>query len=173
MTMDNEQEKNLAMLESLMNRAIGLHGEMITLLDRKREAMRRSDTNVMTELCRLENDKVRLISELEKQRLTLIARLTLMVKPDARSPMRLGELAEQLPEPRRGHLLVLRKQLFERMTEVKGRTSVARKAAESLVKHMHGLIQNIGAITTGVSTYSEKGALPKNATAIRTINVTA
>ena len=171
--MDNELERVLAALESIMNRAIGLHGELLALLNRKRDAMRYANADMMTELCRLENEKFRDISDLEKQRLAMVARLTLILKPAAKVPMRLSEAAELLPEPQRGRLLVLRKQLYDRMAEVKHQTSIARRAAESLVKHMHGLIQTIGSISTGVSTYSDKGALPKNATAIRTINVTA
>jgi len=99
--------------------------------------------------------------------------LTLALKPDATEPMRLMELAESLPEPMRGNLLVLRQQLRQVMTQVREQTSVVRQATESLLRHMQGLVKSITAISTGTPTYGSRGMMPQKAGTIRTISLTA
>src|SRR5690606_29211509 len=124
---------------AVLQQQVQAHEALLSLLQRKREALRTGGTRAMTELAALENEKVQLISELEKHRLTLVAELTLALVPDAAEPMRLGELAERMPEPARGRLLVLRHQLRERMEQVREASSVLRRATEALMKHVHGL----------------------------------
>lgn len=166
-------EQHTAALESVLQQQVQAHEALLSLLERRRQAMRTADTRAVNELCALENEKVQAISELEKQRLTLVAKLTLAIDPTAAEPMRMGELAERLPEPARGRLLVLRHQLMQRMARVREASSVARRAAEALMKHVHGLVQTIGVLSTGVSTYSQQGQPPRQATAVSTINLTA
>jgi hypothetical protein len=59
------------------------------------------------------------------------------------------------------------------MQSVRNDTGVARRAAEALVAHMHGLVQTIGACVTGVGVYCRGGALPKAASAVSTFQATA
>ncbi len=127
----------------------------------------------MTELCRQENQRIQMVSGLEKQRLTLVAQMTLALDPQAPQPLRLKELADRLPEPVRGRLLVLRQQVRQRMEEIQAEVGVARRASELLVRHMQGIIQTIGAAVTGVGTYNRNGGRPKVALAMSTFNTTA
>lgn len=171
--MDKSQfDKTIAQLEAILNQQIGLHEQLCQLMHRKREAMRRGDNAGMYELCDLENEKLTSIGELEKQRLQTVADLTLAVTPDADKPLRMVELAEMLDEPARGRLLVLRSRLYERMAEVKEQSSVAHRAAQSLVNHMQGLLQTLGALSCGAGTYGSRG-VPAASGRISTINVTA
>lgn len=170
---DKTLEQHVAALEAVLQQQASAHAELLTLMQRQRQALQKGDSRSMAQLCALENEKVQLISELEKQRLELTAQLTLKVDPAADQPLRLGELAERLPEPARSRLLVLRQRLTQQAEQVRQAAGVARRAADALVRHMHGLIQTIGMLSTGVCTYSQRGALPSHATAVRTINLTA
>lgn len=160
-------------LEETLKRLTAQHEQLLSLLQRKRAALREADEQKVTAMCQLENEALRAISELEIERARQAGALTLQVQPDAKAPLRLGELAERLPEPARGRLLVLRHQLVQRMEQVREQSSVTRRATETLARHMQGLVQTIGVIATGVSTYDESGALPRQATAMSTINMTA
>lgn len=171
--MDARTQHDIQRLEATLARLLDRHNQLLGLLQRKRDAMRAGDTHGMTELAQLEHEVVQQVSELEKARLEQVAQLTLGVRPDAAEPMKLGELAEALPEPERGRLLVSRQQLLEAMQRVQHETTVARRAAESLVKHVTGLIQTIGALSTGVSTYSSRGDAPGAQANLSTINLTA
>lgn len=161
-----------AALESLLTQMVALQGELLALLERKREAMRRANPRLMAELCALENAKVQALSELEKKRLQLVAQLTLLVDPKAKEPLRMADLAERLPEPARGRLIALRGQLRDRLEEVRRQTSVARRAADSLVRHVQGLVQGVTSATTAAAAYGRLGA-PTRPLAMSTFSVTA
>ena len=171
--MDKKLETSLQSLESILQRQLKGHEQLLALMMRKRDALRDGDLDGVMEFCAQENLHVQSISELEKQRLELVARMTLLVQPGAREPMRLEALAHTLPEPGRARLLALRQTLRQRMAEVKQQTSIARRATESLMRHMQSLVQTVGAMSTGVSTYSRQGSRPKQATAVSTISLTA
>ena len=171
--MDNKTTTLVASLEQVIRQLLDLHGELLDLLKRKQEKLRANDAQAMMDCCTLEHEKMQRIAELEKRRLTLAADLTLAVDPGAAEPMRLAELAERLDEPMRGRLLVLRQQLLETMKNVQSETSIVRLATETLAKHMQGIIQTIGAISTGVSTYGSGGAFPRQNSAVSTFSATA
>ncbi len=166
-------DKQLQQLEELLRGQIAAHEALGSIMTRKAAALRLADRRQLMDCCELENKQVQAIGDLEKQRLQLVADLTLMIQPQAGEPMRLAELAQRLPEPSRGRLLVLRQQLVERMTAVHRQTQSARHATQTLVAHMHGLIQSIGTAMTGVATYGQRGSLPTPALAVSTFSTTA
>lgn len=166
-------QQQVDQLEGLIQQLLDEHRQLAGLLQTKREALRACRQRDVVQLCLLEHEKVQRISELEKQRLELSGALTLALKPDATEPMRLMELAEALPEPMRGNLLVMRQQLRQIMTQVREQTHVVRQATESLLRHMQGLVKNITAISTGTPTYGNRGTMPRKPGTIRTISVTA
>ena len=171
--MDKQIEASLASLETVVRRQLQVHEELLNLMGRQREALRNAQTERLTELCQLENEKVQAVSELEKQRLALVARLTLMVKQDAAEPMSMVQLAEHLPVQAGDKLRLLRHQLRNGMLQVRQQTGIALRATETLMRHMQGLVQTVGAMSSGVCTYASSGARPGNAGAISTFNMTA
>jgi len=166
-------DKQLNQLETILQSQLDAHEQLLALLHRKREALREAAHQRVLQCCELENEKVRVISELEKNRLAIVAELTQMLEPNAAQPLRLAELAERLPEPTRGRLLVMRSQLVQRMQQVQQQTRLTQRALESLHRHMQGLMQTVGSLCSGVATYSANGARPRAATAVSTFNTTA
>lgn len=171
--MDKYVEQSVAALELLLQRMVSLHQELLTIMQRKRDAMRRGNARLMADLCSLENQKVQAISDLEKKRLELVAQLTLRIKPAATEPMHMAALADRLPEPLRGRVLVLRQQLREQMLAVKEQTSVARRAADSLMRHVQGLMQSVTAASAGAATYSRRGIIPQPTSGMATFSMKA
>ncbi len=127
----------------------------------------------MVDLTRLENAAVQTISELEKRRLQLVADLTLALDPAAEQPLKMKELAERLPEPFRGRLLVTRTKLVAAITDVAEQTSVVRRASESLLKHVNGLIRTIGVVSHGGAAYGQTGQVNTKPARMSTVNFTA
>lgn len=171
--MNNQLEKSLNQLETLVRKQIASHEEMLGLLVRKRQALQTANMMVMNECTLRESQMVKVIGDCEKQRLELLADITLKLDVTAGQPLTMLQLAEHLSEPARGKVLVLRMELRERIAAVQKETGIARRASESLLKHVHGMIQMIGTTCTGVSTYSQLGAPTKAATAVSTFNMTA
>ncbi|GAB4197506.1 MAG: hypothetical protein Kow00105_11560 [Phycisphaeraceae bacterium] len=170
---DGKARALVSSLENTLRQLLVLHTELLELLKRKREVVRGSDSKATVALCMLEQEKVQKIAELEKQRLTLVAELTLALDPTASQPLRMVELAERLAEPIRGRLLVTRMQLLEKMRQVQEETGVVRRATEALANHMQGIVQTLGALSAGVATYGSRGAFPQRNTAVSTFSATA
>jgi 23S rRNA A2030 N6-methylase RlmJ len=166
-------QTQIASLEQTLRQQLSLNSELLELLKRKRDVLRASDTQAVIGLCTLEHEKIQKIADLERQRLNQAADLTLLVDPQASEPMNLAELADHLGEPSRGRLLVMRHQLLDRMKAVHEETVIVRSATEALAKHMHGIVQTIGALSAGVSTYGNRGAFPQSNTAVSTFSATA
>lgn len=171
--MDKPTESSLNTLDRLCREQLGLHDELSELMDRKREALKSADADRMTELSDLENQRVQRLAEVEKMRLEVVARLTQRVKPDATEPMRMHELAACFPGPTGERLMSLRDELVGRMQTVQGKARQARAATESLLRHVSGVVQQVGAIATGVQTYGRTGHRPRAALAMGTFQMTA
>lgn len=169
-----KQHEQLAQaIETVLVAMVGQHEELLALMDRKRDALRRGQVRLMSELCALENRKVQAISELEKKRLELAAHLTLALDPKAEAPLALVELAAKLPDPVRSRLLTQREQLRARMSAVKEQTAVAKRATESLMRHVQGLVQTVTTATSAVTTYGRQGLTAGVTRGMSTFSVTA
>jgi len=170
---DVNATSHIVSLQEALRQLLDLHTELLELLKRKRDVIKINDSRAMTNLCVLEHEKLQKIAQLEKQRLKLVADITLKIDPRAKAPLAMTELADHLGEPVRGQLLVSRQQLLERMKEVQTETNVVRRATEALTKHMHGIIQTLGALSSGVATYGSGGSLPQSNAAVSTFSATA
>ena len=171
--MDNQTQLTIDQLAGVLTEQLAAHDRLLALLNQKHQSLRQVQYEQVATGSQRENAVVQQISELEKKRLQLVADLTLALDPQAAQPLKLAELAQRLDEPDRGRLLVLRQQLLERMAEVRRQTNVARRATESLVSHMQGLVQSIGAACSGMSIYASNGAPPPQAMVLSTFNTTA
>lgn len=170
--MDNQMDKLIAKLEDAVQRQIALHEKLLTVMKLKVDAFRKADHDGAVACTRQENIELQQIAEIEKQRLVLVAELTRCVDAKAKQPLVMGELAERLPEPARGRLLVLRGKMKERMEMVQREGSIVRRASEALLRHMQGIVQSISGAITGISTYSRKGAPPRMAMTVSTFSAT-
>jgi len=170
--LDNQTIKLVDQLAAVLQSLAAAHEAMLELLHRKRAALRTTQYELVTETCAQENAAVQRISELEKRRLELVAQLTLQIDPQQPRPMKMSDLAERLPEPQRGRLLVLRRQLLEHMEQVRRQTNVARRTTESLAAHMQGLLHTITAACTGASVYDRSGGPPRQSMALSTFHAT-
>ena len=171
--MRDAAQREIAALLKLLAEMTALHEAWLPLCDRKREALAAGDVDRLNAVCRQENEKLQAVSEMEKRRLELVASITRKLDPVAKQPMKMRDLAEALPEPQRGQLLVAREQLRERIREVKTQSSIARRATESLVKHMNSLVHSVAAAAVGGSTYTRRGATAASAMPLSSVNMTA
>lgn len=158
-------DETLNQLELTLSRMLVEHEALLTLLRRKREAIRAAKPSAVTACCGEENRRVQQIAELEKQRQRLAADLTLALEAEAARPMRLSEIVGRLDEPRRSELRHLQGKLRERVEAVRDEARIAREATEGLLQHMHGVMQTIVKTVTRHGTYGQKG-MKSGATAV-------
>ncbi len=171
--MDKPLDKTIAQLEAVLRQQLQQHEALIQTLLRKRSALRGARAGEVSDCTIAENEQVQAISELEKRRIELTGELTLLLDAKAAQPMKLESLAQRLPEPARTRLLVLRLQLRKAMERVRQEAQVARMATEAVLRHLTGMVQSIGASATGTTTYSGRGARPRQAAAVSTFSMVA
>ncbi|MGB0767511.1 MAG: flagellar export chaperone FlgN [Phycisphaeraceae bacterium] len=165
--------KHIPVLEAVLKQLTDRHEQLLVLMKRQREALRLADHHGVSECSRLENALVQAIGDLEKRRQELVAQLTRVIDPSATQPMRMRDLAERLPEPARGRLLVLREQLRERIALVKDESSVTRRATEALLKHMQGLVTTLGSAGRAAGYAPASQPQPPTTQTFGTLKVTA
>ncbi len=164
--------KLAAQLEVILRKQIEAEGKLLELLNRKQLALRQAKPTDIGICCELENAAVKQITELEKQRLTIVAEITLLVKPDATEPMKMVAMASCLPEPLRGRLLVLRAMLREKAEHVREQLKVTKQASEKLLQNMHSMVQRVTATVQGAGTYSRPSVARQKAMSVSTFSTT-
>lgn len=170
--MHKQLEKQITALERLLQQLAQAHDHLLELLNQKRVAIREAKHQEISKICQLENDQIKVISELEKKRLEMVADVTQLIAPDAQQPMKLLELAENLPEPWKGRILIFRHQLMQKMQATQKQAKTTQQATVQLVKHMTGMMQKVTAACTGAAAYGAKGA-PSERSRISTFSMTA
>ncbi len=133
------------------------HQQLLALIEKKLQALTKADHALIHECCLKENQHIQRIGEIEKARQALLGRITQMLAPRSAKPMSLVEIAGRLPEPARGKVLALRQNLRQLLESIGRRNQVARKATESLLHHVQGVISLVTQAVNG-STYGRRPA---------------
>ena len=144
--------------ERLLGTQIEAHQRLLECLGRKQQAVRTANLNAVNEIFTEENAILLRISEMEKRRLELIARLAGATDP---AEIRLSEFVARwaIDEPQRTRLLALGAQLREAIAEVKKQSSIIRAAAETLARHMGGIVQVVQGALSRAGIYGNRGRI--------------
>jgi len=166
-------DKDLQQLEQHLRDLLAEHDAMLTLIRRKREAIRQAKPAVVQDCSARENAHVQKIGSIETQRQRVVATLTAAITPQSSQPLRLGQIAERCSEPQRGRLLVLQAQLIERMNQIKRESAITRSAMEGLLGHVQGMVQTLIQTVAGGGTYGQRGTMNAAGAAVSSFNATA
>jgi len=146
-------------LEKLLRAQLEAHQSLLTMLERKREAVRQAKIETIGEIVEQERTLIARISEIERGREQLVVRLTQHLQPDANEPLALSVIAEQAAEPVQSRLLGLSAQLRELVMDVRQTSSIVRNAAEALSNHISGVMQTFHAALSRAGVYGRQGQL--------------
>jgi len=133
------------------------HRQLLSCIQRKREAIRTADVNAITDLCQQENVIIQRLGDVEKQRLTLIGQMTERLAPHAAVPLTLPQIAEAVDDGRGQALLGLAEDLRCAIDEVRHESSIVNLAAQSLSRHMAGIMQTINGALSRLGVYERRG----------------
>ena len=146
-------------LEKILLVQLEGHQRLLQCIERKREAIRHADINAISEICNQEHAILRRISDFEKHRLELIGRITQSLAPNASAPLTVSEIALQASEPQRSALQTAAAQLRDALEAVRRESAVVRAAAESLSRHMSGILQTVHAALSRARVYGSRGRI--------------
>ena len=149
----------ITLLEENLRCQLEGHRSLLTCIGRNREAIRQADMHQIQSICEQKNEIAQHLSELEKQRLMLVGRLTEQLEPDAERPVSLDRIAAALQEPARGRFEVLAAELRAGIKDVRAASAVVRGASDALARHMTGLMQTVQSVLGRAKVYGRRGRL--------------
>ncbi len=150
-------EPMLIALEHLLRAQLDGHKRLLQCVSRKRESIRTADIRALTTVCAEENKIIQMMAEIEKRRLDLIGALTQAIRPKAEKPLPVSEIAMVAADPLQTRLLALSAELRETLTELRRQSSIVRNAAETLSRHMTGIVQTVHSALSRARVYSHRG----------------
>ncbi len=154
-----ELRRDIRLLEETLRRQLEAHKQLLACVERNREAVRQADMQQIRSVCEEQNTVAQGLAELEKVRLTLVGRLTERLEPDAQQPVSLGRIAAELDEPAGGRFQALAAQLKQTIEEVRKASAVVRTAADTLARHMSGLMQTVQSAMGRATVYGRRGRI--------------
>lgn len=146
-------------LESMLRSQLEQHEKLLKLLERKRDAVRHARIDVIGEIISEERTLISRITEIDRAREQIVARLTELLQPGATKPIALADLAEHVEGSAQSRLLGVAAQLREVVTQVQQTSSVVRSAAESLSNHINGVMQAFHAALSRAGVYGRQGQI--------------
>ncbi len=165
-------DKDIQELERSLKRLREEHQALLALIARRRNALRRMDLLELESLSVLETERVRAIGEIERQRREAVRKITVALEPGSNMPMKLSILADRVGEPARGRLLMLRSELHDLIEQCRRENGVTKRATESLLHHVRGVMQVVARAVNHSGTYGRRGVVQRPELATSVLSVT-
>ena len=155
-------------LHDLLSELVSAHEALLVAAGQHRDSLRTADTNAMAEASVRVDAICRDIARLDEQRKQLTARIA----PD-QPEATLSYLASQLPEPQRGTALELATKLRELIINARTEQRRLRAAADAMLSHVRGIVQQIQQSLNHAGTYGRAGRVDAGATVVTGFDMTS
>lgn len=155
-------------LHELLTDLVGAHEALIVAASEHREALRTANTAGMTSAQVRVDAICRDIARLDSDRKQITAALA-PEQPEAT----LSFLASQMPEPRRTSALELATKLRELIISARTEQRRLRAAADAMLSHMRGIVQQIQQGLNHAGTYGRAGRVDAGATVVTGLDMTS
>ena len=145
-------------LEELLNEQRELYLELDALVARQRTAVRDADVESLMAATRGERELVERIRVIDHRRVELAGAIGAEVGVTANGPLALADLLEY-SGPRKSALVAVADELRRLVVAVRAASGVVRVAAESLSRHMQGIVQSVEAGFNNAGVYERAGRI--------------
>ena len=161
MTVTNERgilDEGFGRLEELLREQRGLYLELDGLVARQRAAVQKADVRGLMAATERERELVESIRTIDHRRVELANAIGAEVGMKSEGPLALSDLLEY-SGPRRSALVAIADELRKLVVAVRAASGVVRVAAESLSRHMQGIVQTVEAGFNNAGVYERAGRI--------------
>ncbi len=130
-------------LELILRGLLEEHRRLLDAVDGKRDALRVADLARIAELCEEERRIIGRVQQLEALRRALLDRIAGTVGRTRGAEVTVRDITGRLAEATRGRIEALAAQLRDLVETVKQSSAVVREAAETLNRHLAGIVNTI------------------------------
>ena len=155
-------------LHDLLAELVGAHESLLIASGEHRDALRTADTDAMASAAARVGLICDCIARLDVERRELTAALA-PDHPDAT----LSFLASQLPDPLRNTALELATKLRELIVRVRTEQRRLRAAADAMLSHVRGIVQQVQQGLNHAGTYGRAGRVDAGATVVTGLDMTS
>lgn len=160
-------------LVELLDRQVRAHRRLLEHLEEKRDAIRRADLDRVTGCCTAERELLAEIEGLEFKRRDVVVGLTGVLSPGRTDPLPLTEITPHLSVATSARLLELRTGLRTSLEEAGRLSAIVSGAADSVGRHLAGLVQTLGTVLAGPGTYGRRGRVDASASSPMRLDLTS
>lgn len=158
-------------LESLMRELVVHYEQLSTLSDRHLEMIRTADARGLAACVRAENEIVQRVAEAEKTRIRVVSGLATELGAPSKGETTMRWIASRVEGPRSGALRVVAERLRGLMAGVSQTNEVARRATETLSRHMEGLMREVARGLNHAKVYGRGGVVESGARVMSGIDI--
>jgi hypothetical protein len=155
-------------LEDLLTDLVRAHEAFVHASDQHRDAIRHADTTAIARSRELVTDACVRIATLDAER-RQVAEAMAPGAPDAT----ISELAARLPEPGRSRALEMASTLRELVIKARTDQRRLRAAADSMLRHVRGVVQQVQQSLNHAGTYGRAGRVDAGARVVSGIDMTS
>lgn len=169
------QSPEASLVEALREALAELRREyeaLESLADRRRDAVSRADLKAISECIGSENEVVQRIASAEQRRREAASALSERFGLEDAESAPVSRLAEHLDEHERADLLAAADDLRSVIRRVQQKNSAARRAAETLARHMQGLLRAAEHWFSHAGTYGKQGTVGAGTAVCSVMDVT-
>ena len=156
-------EALIGQLAECLGELRGLYEQLVGVLRRKLEAMRRADTEGLNSCGARERFLVQRMAESDATRRNLVGELQVRAGVRAGQAMTLSDLAERLGEPARSRVLVLAAGLRQVVEEANQLNQVAALSAKEMLVHFGRVYEVMQSGGMGGGVYGPQGGRAQTA----------
>lgn len=161
MTMPSSNEvlsQGFLRLEELLDEQRALYKELNDLVEEQREALRLADVERLVAASSNERELLDSIRLLDQRRVELSSAIATELGLSKEGPPLLADLLEHSGS-RRSRLVSVADELRRLVAKTRAASSVVRTAAESLARHMQGIVQTVEAGFSRAGVYERAGRI--------------
>lgn len=146
-------------LATLLQAMLKEHETLLAIASDIRTAIRSADPDALRASVSRQALTLERITDLERERSTLVAAAGNVKRQDATKPLRLTDLAHATPEPQRGQLVALADRVRDVVEKVRDEQRVLGASMSSLAGHAEGIMRTMSRSMSRAQTYSHAGVI--------------
>lgn len=160
-------------LEQLLRQLVVHYEQLHSLAKLHLEAIRKADVDRLAACIGQENTIIQAVAEVEKRRLHVVGDIADVLGSPEDSRTTMSWIAERVRGDRGGRLSAMARHLRGVIGEMTAVNDAARSAAETLSRHMDGLMRSVARELNHAKTYSNRGRVDAGPAVVSALDVSS
>ncbi len=160
-------------LERMLRQLVVHYEQLLSLSRMHLEAIREADIERLSVCIGQENTIIQAVAEIEKRRLHVVGDIADILGSPDETQTTMSWIAERIRGDRGGRLAAMARHLRSVIGELTEVNTAARSAADTLSKHMDGLMRSVARELNHAKTYSSRGRVDAGPSVVSALDISS